>query len=44
MITLYIETNFFIGFAKNQEQEAEELVYSTSPEKMSGSCVCFMEN
>lgn len=49
MITLYIETNFFIGFAKNQEQEAEELVYSTSPEKMSlieivTPAICCMES
>jgi hypothetical protein len=26
MITLYIETNFLIGFAKNQDQESTELV------------------
>jgi hypothetical protein len=26
MITLYIETNFLIGFAKNQDQESTKLV------------------
>lgn len=26
MITLYIETNFFIGFAKNQDKDSEDLV------------------
>jgi hypothetical protein len=32
MITLYIETNFFIDFAKNQDQKTEKLVYPQDPE------------
>lgn len=35
MITLYIETNFFIGFAKNQDEEAEELISHLASETIS---------
>ncbi|HLP92024.1 MAG TPA: PIN domain-containing protein [Nostocaceae cyanobacterium] len=34
MVTLYIETNFFMGFAKNQDQEAEDLVNTNLPGQM----------
>ena len=49
MITLYIETNFFIGFAKNQDKEAEDLVSHPDTEKMSlieivTPSVCCMES
>ena len=48
MITLYIETNFFIDFAKNQDQETENLVYSQNPEvttrlKIITPAICCME-
>lgn len=35
MITLYIETNFFITFAKNQDKDTDDLVDSKYPDKMS---------
>lgn len=35
MITLYIETNFFITFAKNQDKDTDDLVDSKHPDKMS---------
>jgi hypothetical protein len=49
MITLYIETNFFIAFAKNQDREAENLVNPQSPDQMSlikivTPSVCCMES
>ncbi|KZL47868.1 hypothetical protein A2T98_21080 [Nodularia spumigena CENA596] len=50
MITLYIETNFFIGFAKNQDKEAEELVSHLASEliglnklKIVSPTICCME-
>ncbi len=35
MITLYIETNFFITFAKNQDKDTDDLVDSKYPDKIS---------
>jgi hypothetical protein len=50
VITLYIETNFFIGFAKNQDKEAEELVSHLASEliglnklKIVSPTICCME-
>jgi PIN domain len=49
MINLYIETNFFIDFAKNQDQNTGNLVYSQSPElttriKIVTPAICCMES
>lgn len=49
MITLYIETNFFIDFAKNQDQDTENLVYSQSSElttriRIVTPAICCMES
>jgi hypothetical protein len=49
MITLYIETNFFIDFAKKQDQETENLVNSQYPEvttkiKIVTPAICCMES
>ncbi len=49
MITFYIETDFFIDFAKNQDQETENLVYSQNPEvttrlKIITPAICCMES
>ncbi|MBG1271315.1 PIN domain-containing protein [Nostoc sp. WHI] len=49
MITLYIETNFFITFAKNQDKNSEDLVYSKFSDKMSlikisTPSICYMES
>jgi len=33
VITLYIETNFFIGFAKSQDEDSEKLVTNISPDR-----------
>jgi len=35
VITLYIETNFFITFAKNQDKDTDDLVDSKYPDKIS---------
>jgi hypothetical protein len=49
MITLYIETNFFINFAKNQDQETENLVNYQYSEaitrlKIVTPAICCMES
>ncbi|AFZ59703.1 DUF4935 domain-containing protein [Anabaena cylindrica FACHB-243] len=49
MITLYIETNFFIDFAKNQDQDTENLVNLQYPEvttriKIVTPAICCMES
>lgn len=49
MITLYIETNFFIGFAKSQDEDSEKLVNNTSLDrttliKIVTPSVCCMES
>ncbi|ABA22634.1 conserved hypothetical protein [Trichormus variabilis ATCC 29413] len=49
MITLYIETNFFIGFAKSQDKDSEKLVNNISPDrntliKIVTLSVCCMES
>ncbi|WP_413171140.1 PIN domain-containing protein [Anabaena azotica] len=49
MITLYIETNFFIDFAKNQDQDTENLVNLQYPEvttriKIVIPAICCMES
>ena len=49
MITLYIETNFFIDFAKNQDQKTEGLVHFQYPEatailKIVTPAICCMES
>jgi hypothetical protein len=49
MITLYIETNFFIDFAKNQDQKTEKLVYPQDPEatailNIATPAICCMES
>ncbi|MBD2133235.1 DUF4935 domain-containing protein [Sphaerospermopsis sp. FACHB-1094] len=49
MITLYIETNFFIDFAKKQDQDTENLVNSQYPEvttkiKIVTPAICCMES
>lgn len=49
MITLYIETNFFIGFAKSQDEYSEKLVNNISPDKTTlikivTPSVCCMES
>ncbi|MBD2566311.1 PIN domain-containing protein [Anabaena lutea] len=49
MITLYIETNFFIDFAKKQDQDTENLVNSQFPEvttriKIVTPAICCMES
>ncbi|BBD68231.1 hypothetical protein NIES4072_44570 [Nostoc commune NIES-4072] len=49
MITLYIETNFFIAFAKNQDKSSEDLVDSKFSDKMSlvkisTPSICCMES
>ncbi|HYW20001.1 MAG TPA: PIN domain-containing protein [Nodularia sp. (in: cyanobacteria)] len=48
MITVYIETNFFIAFAKNQDKESEELVIDRGSDPISSikivsPTICFME-
>jgi hypothetical protein len=49
VITLYIETNFFIGFAKSQDEYSEKLVNNTSLDrttliKIVTPSVCCMES
>lgn len=49
MITLYIETNFFIGFAKSQDEDSEKLVNNISSDrstliKIVTPSVCCMES
>ncbi|MBW4555551.1 MAG: DUF4935 domain-containing protein [Trichormus sp. ATA11-4-KO1] len=48
MIILYIETNFFIAFAKNQDKESEQLLSDSSSDTISSikivsPTICFME-
>lgn len=49
MLTLYIETNFFIAFAKNQDKESEQLLSDSASDTISSikivsPTICFMES
>ncbi|MBE9197901.1 MULTISPECIES: PIN domain-containing protein [unclassified Nodularia (in: cyanobacteria)] len=49
MTTLYIETNFFISFAKNQDQNSRILIYPQELEEISNitivtPAICYMES
>ncbi|MEH2362799.1 hypothetical protein [Nostoc sp.] len=49
MTTLYLETNFFIGFAKNQDKDSQLLIYPQTSEQISQikivtPAICYMES
>lgn len=49
MTTLYLETNFFIGFAKNQDKDSRLLIFPPENSKISQiqivtPAICYMES